>query len=85
MGASNRLLLAMIALQALTAAMLGFGIGIGAVSFFGSSGNAGPIAFELNLWLVAAGAGAVVTVSLLAAAISARPVMRLEPATVFRG
>lgn len=85
MGASNRLLLAMIALQGLTAAMLGFGIGIGAVSFFGSSGNAGPIAFELNLWLVAAGAGAVVTVSLLAAAISARPVMRLEPATVFRG
>jgi putative ABC transport system permease protein len=85
MGASNRLLLAMIALQALTAATLGFGIGVGAVSFFGSSGNSGTIAFELNFWLVGASAAAVVAVSLLAAAISARPVMRLEPATVFRG
>lgn len=85
MGASNTLLLAMIALQALTAASLGFGIGIGAASFFGSSAQSGPIAFELNLWLVAASAGAVMVVSLVAAAISARPVMRLEPATVFRG
>lgn len=85
MGASNRLLLIMIALQAFTAAALGFGIGIGAVSFFGSSSKSGPIAFELNLWLVAVSAAAVILVSFLAAAISARPVMRLEPATVFRG
>lgn len=85
MGASNRLLLGMIALQALTAAALGFGIGIGAVSFFGANSKSGPIAFELNIWLVAASAAAVAVVSLLAAALSARPVMRLEPATVFRG
>lgn len=85
MGATNRLLLAMIGLQALTAAAFGFGIGIGAVSLFGSGSKSSPIAFELNLWLVAASAAAVILISLLAAALSARPVIRLEPAAVFRG
>lgn len=85
MGASNRLLLAMIALQALVAAAIGFGLGIGAVSLFGSSSGDSAIAFELNLGLLGASAGAVFVITLLAAVFSARPVMRLEPATVFRG
>jgi putative ABC transport system permease protein len=85
MGASNRLLLGMIALQATTAATIAFGLGIGAASVFGASSKDSPIAFELNHWLLGASAAAVLMVSLLAAGLSARPVMRLEPAAVFRG
>jgi putative ABC transport system permease protein len=87
MGASNRLLTTMIVLQAVTVAGLGFGIGIGVVSFFGTAaqGANSPITFELDMRLLAASAVAVGLVALLAALFSMRPVLRLEPAVVFRG
>jgi len=85
MGASDRLLLGMIALQASTAALIGFGLGIGAVTFFGTFIQDSRFAFEVNNWIVLASGAAIIAVSLLAAVISARPVLPLEPATVFRG
>jgi putative ABC transport system permease protein len=85
MGASNRLLLGMIALQALVSGLIGFGLGIGAVTFFGTFIQDSRFAFEINNQIILASGAAIVTVSLLAALLSARPVLRLEPATVFRG
>ena len=84
MGASDRLLLGMIALQALTAGLIGFGLGIGAVTFFGTFIQDSRFAFEINNWIVLASGAAIISVSLIAAVLSARPVLRLEPATVFR-
>lgn len=85
MGASNRLLLGMIALQAVCAGAIGFGIGVGAVTLFGTAVQDQRFAFEINNWLITADGAAIIGVSLIAALFSARPVMRFEPATVFRG
>ena len=75
----------MIALQALVSGLIGFGLGIGAVTFFGTFIQDLRFAFEINNQIILASGAAIVTVSLLAALLSARPVLRLEPATVFRG
>jgi putative ABC transport system permease protein len=85
MGASNALLLAMVALQALTAGALAFGLGVGAVTFFGTVVQDQRFAFEINVWILAASGLAIMAVSLVAAVLSARPVLRLQPASVFRG
>ena len=85
MGASDGLLLGMIALQSVTAGLIGFGLGVGAVTFFGTFIQDARFAFEINNWIVIASGAAIVIVSLLSALLSARPVLRLEPSEVFRG
>ena len=84
MGASNSLLFAMIALQMVCAGAIGFGIGIGIVTFFGVVVQGKEIAFNLNYWIVGGSGLAILLLSLGAAALSSRPVRRLEPAAVFR-
>jgi putative ABC transport system permease protein len=86
MGASSKLLLAMISAQAGTCALLGTGFGLGLCAIIGQ------IAMEVTgypfrmMWFTPLIGGVmVVLVSVVAAAISARPVLKLEPAVVFAG
>ncbi|MBI5772272.1 MAG: FtsX-like permease family protein [Verrucomicrobia bacterium] len=85
MGATNRSLLWMILLQALVVGGIGYGLGVGAASVWGSlfSGRT-QIAFQLPWQLLLINAGAVLLICLGAAAFSIRKVMKLEPAVVFR-
>jgi len=85
MGATNRVLLRMILLQALMVGGLGYGLGVGAASSWGLllSGHT-QIAFRLPWQLLLMSGAAVLLICLGSAALSIRRVMKLEPATVFR-
>jgi putative ABC transport system permease protein len=86
MGATNRALLRMILLQALMVGAIGYGLGVGVASVWGTmlSGRT-QIAFRLPWQLLLISAAAVLMICLTSAAFSIRKVMRLEPAAVFRG
>lgn len=85
LGASDRTLLLMVALQALTAGAAGYGLGMGASCTVGLVTPEKSMPFLL-LWQVMAAVGAgVLVVCTLSAALSARLVLRVEPASVFKG
>ena len=85
MGTSNRTLLGMILLQALMVGVIGFGIGAGLSALFAISTHSGEnIKLELGLPLLCGSGGAVLLIVLFAAVISARKVLKLEPAVVFK-
>jgi putative ABC transport system permease protein len=85
MGASDRMVLSMILLQAGLVGFLGYGIGTGLACLLGLAGQDNIITFSLP-WYVLLGAGAaVVGISGLSALFSLRKVMKLEPGIVFRG
>ena len=85
---STQRLVGMFSIQALTVALLGYSFGLwGAAGFF--DGVNQPLSdlkgFYLP-WQIALGvAGATVSIVLLATVISLRRVLRLDPATIFRG
>ena len=85
MGTTNRTLLKMILFQALIVGGIGYGLGVGLASAWGSllSGRT-QIAFQLPWQLLVVTAAAVMFICLSAAALSIRKVMKLEPAVVFR-
>ncbi len=85
MGTTNRTLLRMILLQALMVGGIGYGLGVGIASVWGSllSGRT-QIAFRLPWQLLLISAAAVLLICLTSAALSIRKVMKLEPAVVFR-
>ena len=85
MGASSRLLLGMVALQALVAGVLGLGLGLGAVSAFGLNAAGGKLAFKMLWQIPLIAAGAVLVICVLASMISMWKVVRLDPADVFKG
>ena len=85
MGASDRMLLRMILLQALVVGGVGYGLGVGAAAAWGSILSAHTqLAFRLPWQLLALSAGAILLICLTSAALSIRKVIRLEPAMVFR-
>lgn len=84
MGAHNRLLLAMTALQALVVGALGYGLGVGMAAALGHLLRNTEMAFMLSWQLLALDAALVLAICVLAAALSLRAVFRLEPAVVFR-
>lgn len=86
MGASNRVLLSMILLQALLVGFVGFGIGAGISSVFAlaTHGRAG-LSMQLPWQLLLSAGVAVLLICLLAASFSIRKVFRLEAAVVFKG
>lgn len=84
MGASNWTLLRMILLQAFSVGVIGYGIGVGAATFVGYSASNTEMAFRLLWQQLAISGGVVIMICMIAAAISIRKVMRLEPAVVFR-
>ena len=85
MGASHRLLLSMIFVQAGICALLGAGIGIGLCALVGQLVSTTGFPFRMMWFTPLFGILGVMIVSLTAAAISARPVLRLQPGVVFAG
>lgn len=85
MGATDRMLQGMILLQALLVGFVGFGIGAGITGAFAAATRGGTgLAMTLNWQLLLGSAIAVTIIVLLAALISMRKVMKLEPAVVFK-
>jgi putative ABC transport system permease protein len=86
MGASSKLLLAMISAQAGMCALLGTGFGLGLCAIIGQIAmEAAGYPFRMMWFTPLIGGVMVVLVGVVAAAISARPVLKLEPAVVFAG
>ncbi len=84
MGAGNGLLLRMILLQALLVGGIGYGLGVGVAAAFGLAVGGSELAFILSWARLANSAAVVLFICALAAVLSIRKVMRLEPAVVFR-
>jgi len=85
LGATSRLLTRMIVAQAMLCALLGFGIGIGLCAIAGELAGATGYPFRM-MWFTPLLSGVMVAlVSVVAAAISARPALKLQPAVVFAG
>lgn len=85
MGAPRRLLLTMIFVQAGVCALLGTGIGLGLCAIIGETVTTMGYPFRMMWFTPLFGITGVLAVSLAAAAISARPVLKLEPGVVFAG
>ena len=75
----------MILLQAVSVAVVGYGLGIGLACWFGYSMRNTPLAFLLTWQLLVVAFCAVVIICMLSAMLSIRKVMKLEPAIVFKG
>lgn len=84
MGSVNSMLMKMVLLQALFASAVGWGIGMGAASLFGYLTRHTEISFKLPIGLYLLSAGSILLISLLAAFISIRKVVRVDPAIVFK-
>lgn len=85
MGATPRLLLSMVFAQAGICALLGTGLGIGLCSLVGQFAAIAGFPFRMMWFTPILGGVMVLLVSIVAAALSARPVLRLQPAQVFAG
>jgi putative ABC transport system permease protein len=86
MGATPQLLLTMILAQAGLCAVLGFGIGVGLCAVVGQIASAeADYPFRMMWFTPLFGGLMVVLVALVAAAISARPVFKLQPGIAFAG
>jgi putative ABC transport system permease protein len=86
MGASSRLLLTMILVQAGLCALLGTGLGLGLCGIIGHiAATRVDYPFRMMWFTLVLGTAMVMLVSVVAALISARPVLKLEPGVVFTG
>ena len=84
MGASNRLLLRMILLQASLVGGIGYGIGVGVASALGTLSGKTELSFYLPWQLLVFSATAVMLICAISAVVSMRTVLKLEPAIVFQ-
>ena len=75
----------MILLQALVVGLIGYGLGVGAASLFGTLAGRSEQAFRLLWQTLAISGGAVTLICLFASVLSLLKVIRLEPAIVFKG
>lgn len=86
MGATSGLLLAMIFMQSGLCALLGTGLGLGLCAIVGQLAIAEfDYPFRMMWFTPVVGGLMVLLVSIVAAAISVRPVLKLEPGVVFAG
>jgi putative ABC transport system permease protein len=86
MGASSRLLLTMILVQSGLCALLGTGLGLGLCAIIGRIAVVeADYPFRMMWFTPVLGGVMVMLVSVTAAMISARPVLKLEPGIVFAG
>ncbi len=83
MGATPRVLLTMIFAQTGLCGLLGTGLGIGLCAIVGRIAAAGGFPFRMMWFTPLLGVASVVLVSVVAAVLSARPVLKLEPMVVF--
>lgn len=84
MGMRDGRLIRLLLCQALFAALLGYGLGVGAATAFGALLSGTDLSFRLEPALLGIVLVAVLAISLGAAALSARNLLRLDPAQVFR-
>jgi putative ABC transport system permease protein len=84
MGASNKLLMKMVVLQALFVGSIGFGIGIGCTALFGFASQKTELSFSLPFWLYALSGFSLLVICFTSALFSVIKVMRVDPAIVFR-
>jgi putative ABC transport system permease protein len=85
LDASGRVIIGMILVQAMTAGLMGFGLGIGAAALFGmATQSTSRIAFFMPWQVMAGTAVAVLLIAALASILSIRRVLVLEPAVVFK-
>ena len=86
MGATDRMLRRMILLQALLVGFVGFGLGAGICGVFAAiTLHSSDLTMQLNWQLLLGSGTAVLLIVVLAALVSIRKVMKLEPAEVFKG
>jgi putative ABC transport system permease protein len=86
MGATSKLLLTMIFVQSGLCALLGTGLGLGLCAIVGQVVIVEfDYPFRMMWFTPVVGGLMVLLVSIVAAAISARPVLKLEPGVVFAG
>lgn len=84
MGMRNAGLARLLAVQAVCAGLLGYGLGMGAAACFGLALRGTDLSFRLEPALLALVFVAVMATSLAAALLSLRAVVRVDPALVFR-
>ena len=84
MGAGNGTLLMMILLQAFIVGIIGYGLGVGLTSVFGWAMRNTILSFRFPWQLLLFSGVGVMLICLMAAGISIRKVMTLEPAMVFK-
>jgi len=85
MGVTNRTLRKMIFVQLLTVGSIGYGIGLGGAGIMGVASKGGSLAFTMTWHVPIFSFFAMLLCCLLAASLSMRRVMKLEPAIVFKG
>jgi putative ABC transport system permease protein len=85
MGATRKTLLTMIFAQAGLSALVGTGLGLGLCAIAGQLAETAGYPFRIMWFTPVAGGAMVLLVSVVAAALSARPVFRLQPVLVFAG
>lgn len=85
MGATQRLLLAMIFVQAGLCAVIGAGLGFGGCAVAAAFLTGSDYPFRMMWFTPVIGMLMVMLVSLVAAALSARPALKLDPGAVFSG
>ncbi|MDE3153803.1 MAG: ABC transporter permease [Acidobacteriota bacterium] len=86
MGADSRLLLTMVFVQSGLCALLGTGLGLGMCAVVGQIAMVEfDFPFRMMWFTPLIAAMLVIFVALVAAAVSARPVLKLEPGVVFAG
>jgi putative ABC transport system permease protein len=85
MGTAPKVLLTMIFAQAGLCAVLGTGLGIGLCGIAGELARMAGYPFRFMWFTPLLGGAMVLIVSLAAAALSARPVLKLQPALIFAG
>ena len=83
MGASNIQLTNMVFTQALIGVIIGSGIGIGMAGLIGEAVSSSDFPFRMMWFAPVIGFLGVLIVSITAAIISVRPVLKLEPGVVF--
>lgn len=85
MGASNKLLLQMIILQALIVGLIGYGMGVGLASLTYFLSLKSELAFKMPWQVLAISGSAVTLICIIAAILSMLKVVFLETAIVFKG
>lgn len=85
MGAPSRRVLLMILFQAAVCSLLGAGLGLGLCGIAGEAVIRMGYPFRMMWFTPLLGIAGVLLVSATAAAISARPILKLQPAVVFAG
>ncbi|MEO5566116.1 MAG: FtsX-like permease family protein [Luteimonas sp.] len=85
LGATSRTLIAMVLFQAAVCALLGTGIGLGLCGLAGEAVIGLGFPFRMMWFTPLVGILGVLVVCVAAAAISARPLLKLQPAVVFAG